>query len=133
MENEFRRAVVMGCACVITSRLTVEQIEKFKRYMPEMFVMVDEEGETVFTLDIDSETPGMLSKDKAVYSTTKTPDGKATITIVIDPDAEDKAELVKKHFGTPLLMLDEIENALLSCQDALDEKIRVIDGMISRS
>ena len=132
MENEFRRAIVMGCACVITSRLTVKQIENFKRYMPEMLVMVDEEGKSVFTIDISHEA-GCLEDDKAVYSSTKTPDGKATITVVIDPDAEDKVELVKKHFGVALLRLEEIEKGLLSCLDNLNEEIQKVDGMICRS
>ena len=131
MENEFRRAVVMGCACVITSRLTVEQIENFKRYMPETLIMVDEEGKAVFTVDI-GDAAGSLEENKAVYSNTKAPDGKATITIVIDPDAEDKPGLIKKHFGAALLRLEEIEQVMLSNMDDLNDVIKKIDGLISR-
>ena len=129
MDNEFRRAVVMGCACVVTSRLTVEQIENFKHYMPEMLTMVDEEGKPVFTVDIGDEA-GRLENDKAVYSNTKMPDGKATITILIDPDEEDKPGIVKKHFGIALLRLEEIEQGMLSYTDDLNETIRKVDGMI---
>ena len=131
MDNEFRRAVVMGCACVVTSRLTVEQIENFKHYMPEMLTMVDEEGKPVFTVDIGDEA-GRLENDKAVYSNTKMPDGKATITILIDPDEEDKPGIVKKYFGIALLRLEEIEQGMLSYMDDLNETIRKVDGMICR-
>ena len=131
MDNEFRRAVVMGCACLVTSRLTVEQIENFKQYMPEMLTMVDEEGKPVFTVDIGNEA-GRLENDKAVYSNTKMPDGKATITILIDPDEEDKPGIVKKYFGIALLRLEEIEQGMLSYTDELNETIRKVDRMICR-
>ena len=131
MENEFRRAIVMGCACVITSKLTVEQIENFKQYMPEMLTMVDEEGKPVFTVDI-GDAAGCLENDKAVYSNTKMPDGKATITILIDPDEEDKPGIVKKYFGIALLRLEEIEQGMLSYTDELNETIRKVDRMICR-
>lgn len=131
MENDFRRAVVMGCACVVTSRLTVEQIENFKYYMPEMLTMVDEDGKPVFTVDIGDE-PGCLEENKAVYSNTKTPDGKATITILIDPDEEDKPGVIRKYFGVALLRLEEFEQRMLSNLDDLSEVIRKVDGLISR-
>ena len=131
MENGFRRAVVRGCACVITSRLTVEEIENYKHYHPDALTMVDEDDKAVFSIDID-ENPGSLEDRKAVYSNTKTPDGKATITIVLDPDAEDKAELVRKHLGAALLRLEKLEDSLLSKTDDLKEEMRKIDRMIYR-
>ena len=131
MENEFRRAVVMGCACVITSRLTVEEIQNFKHYHPEALTMVDENDKAVFSIDIN-ENPGSLEDRKAVYSTTKTPDGKATITIVLDPDAEDKVELVRKHLGAALLRLEELEDSLLTKIGDLNEEVRKVDEMICR-
>lgn len=132
MEKTSGRAVVMGCACVITSKLTCEQIENFRRYHPEALVMRGEDSsEVVFTMDID-DGPGSISREKAVYSRTKTPDGKATITVILDPEIEDKVETVRDKLGPALLLLEELERQMLEMVEPIQEEIAKLDGMISQ-
>ena len=131
MENVFRRAVVMGCACVITSRMTVEQIEKYVVYHPEALCLVDEDDKTVFEVALE-DGPGHIEAHKAGYSRTKTPDGRATITVVIDPEAEDKSALVLKHFGKALMHLEELEDQLLKRAGELEEEVSSIKALISQ-
>ena len=45
------RAVVMGCACVIFSSLTPDEIKRFKALHPEALKMEKEEGGTSFSID----------------------------------------------------------------------------------
>ncbi len=133
MEKDFRRAVVVGCACVVFSRLTIEELKNYKNYHPEALKMVDEDDKSkvVFTIDID-EGPGHIFQDEAVFGDAETPDGHATITVLIDPAAEDKPGLIREKFGIALLRLEELEEQLISRMDDLNEEVQKIDGMICR-
>ncbi len=115
------KALVVGCACVIFSELTPEEIDRFKQYKPEALKLVDEENpEDIFTLDID-DTPGHIEETEAVYSRTKSANGKATITILLDPEEENKLELAQKKIGRMLLKLQKLEKKLAECVDAVAE------------
>ena len=116
------KAVVMGCACVVVSSLTPEQIESAKRYAPEVLNLTDETGEEVYSLDIEKGQPGRVDDDEAVYSECKTADGKATITILIDPEGEDKARMVQEQLGASLLKLHRLEEQILERMDGIIEK-----------
>ncbi len=129
--NAIPKAVIMGAACVIFSSLTPEEVDRFKAYRPESLILVDEEREEIFTLDID-DGPGNLSNEKAVLSRAKSAEGKATITIVLDPEAEDKLDLVKKKLGPAMLRLEALENQLLGMTGDLEETETRIKSMFSQ-
>jgi len=115
------KAVVVGCACVVFSDLTPEQIESFKSYQPHALTMSDENSlEEIFSLDID-DGPGHLEDDGAVYSRTKSAEGKATMTILVDPEHEDKLTVVQNELGRALLKLQKMEQMLLGKLDSLAE------------
>ena len=115
------KAVVVGCACVVFSDLTPEQIESFKSYQPHALTMSDENSlEEIFSLDID-DGPGHLEDDGAVYSRTKSAEGKATMTILVDPEHEDKLTVVQNELGSALLKLQKMEQMLLGKLDSLAE------------
>ena len=130
MDRKFNRAVILGCACVITSRLTCEQYEMYSRYHPEALKMADEDGNVIFTVEIDQDGPGSILPDKACFSRTKTPDGKATITVVIDPEIEEKVKVITERFGSALLHLEELEEHLLEKAGELEEEVRKVEGMV---
>ncbi len=130
MEERFGRAVILGCACVIISRLTVERYEQFRRYHPEALKLVDEDDNVLFSVDLD-DGPGHIEPESACFSRTKTPDGMATITVVIDPEIEDKAEAIRDRFASALLHLDELEEHLLEKIGELEEEVRKVEEMIS--
>ncbi len=122
MENVFNRVLVAGCACVITSLLTYEEIERYKRYHPEALTMVDEDdGHAVFTIDV-TDGPGCLTKSRAEFSRMKSADGKATITVLLAPDINDKEAAVKAQICPCLAHLDELEQQLLEKLSMLNDE-----------
>lgn len=133
MEKEFRRAVVMGCACIVTSRFTVEELEKFHNYLPDALVLKGDSGEELYKIEIQEEiSGGCILEDHICYSRAKTPEGKATVTLLIDPEAEDKAVVIGEAFGPALLLLEKLEQQLLSRVAELEEKTARINGLICR-
>ncbi len=116
------RAVLMGCACVVKSMLTPEQIEKFCVYYPEALVKKNDTGEEVFRIDIDRELPGSITPDGAVFSKVTTAEGKATITVIIDPECENRKAVVMEKIGPGLRMLEEMEPKLIAMLSELEEK-----------
>jgi len=133
MEKEFRRAVIMGCACVVTSRFTVEELENFANYLPDALVLKDDSEEELYKIEVQEEVSGgCIQEDHICYSRAKVPGGKATVTVLIDPEEDDKAEAIRNVFGAALLRLEELEEQMLSRKEELKEKIGEIDRLICR-
>ena len=133
MEKVFRRAVVMGCACVVTSWFTVKELEEFENYLPEALVLKNEEDEEIYRISVEEDcNGGKILDDRTSYSKANVPGGKATVTVLIDPEEDDKAEAIRNVFGAALLRLEELEGQMLSRQEELKEKIGEIDGLICR-
>ena len=116
------KAIVMGCACIVVSSLTPEQIENAKQYAPETLILTDEKGEELYRLDLESKTPGCVEEDHAVYSDCTTADGKATITIIVDPSEENKKQMILNNLGASLLKLDQLEKSLMARLDQILKK-----------
>ena len=132
MEKMTKRATIMGCACVITSKLTVEQIEDFRKYLPDALKLMDEAcGKEEFSIELD-DGPGSIVDGKATYSRTKTPDRMATITLLLDPEIEDKAEMVRTRIGASLIALDRLEARLLDQLGELADTMHQMDEMIGQ-
>ena len=130
MEKMTKRVIVMGCACVITSFLTVEQIENFRKYLPEALKLTDEtSGNEVCSIELD-DGPGSIVDGKVTFSRTRTPDGMASITLLLDPEIEDKAEMVKTRIGASLIGLDRLETLLLERLKELESTMCRMDEMI---
>ena len=115
------RALIMGCACIIRSKLTPEQIEKFYIYRPEALDLKDDEGNVVFMLDI-SDGSGHMYDNGADFSHVTTTDGKATITLMFDPAEEDKKGAFMTLIGPGLILLDELEERLLAMLPDLEKE-----------
>ena len=126
------QAVIIGSSCVIKSALTPDEIKQLKKLSPESLILTDEDGEPIFALDIDESTPGDINKIGACFGNATSADGKATITIVLDPTAENPVELVYEKLGTALSYLDEMETQLADVLPSLAEKEARIRDMISK-
>lgn len=129
MDKEASRCVIMGCACIITSALTVEQIEQYKLCRPEPLELTDD-NKTIVALDID-DGPGYIDGNNVVYSRVKDPEGRATITLLLDPEAEDKVELVRKRIGATLLRLNDLEEQMLQKIGDVETEIVKMNSMIT--
>ena len=134
VENANGRVLVAGCACIVFSKLTPDQIRQFKTYHPEALMMNDKDtGEPLFALDLDEDEPGCLNRYGATFSKVTSADGKATITIVLDPAADDPVELVRNRLARPLMLLDEIEQHLLELLPELETEQNAVSGMIRQA
>ena len=117
------KAVIIGSACVVFSSLSPDEIRRFKAYHPEALQLHDDEtDEVIFTLDIDEESPGSLTPDGAVFSKAVSADGKATITILLDPSVDDRMALAEKNLGRALLQLIDMEKQLVENLPDLEEE-----------
>ncbi len=121
MEN----VVIMGCACVIISSLTPEQIERTERLAPEALML---DG---YSIGLD-DGPGAVGDDGALFSRTKSADGKATITLLVDPEIEDKAARVQNKIGPMLLKIEALEKQILEQEGDLLKKEKEIQSMINQ-
>ena len=123
------KVIIAGCACIYFSSLTPEEVDRYKTYAPDALTLYDEDNEVIFTLDIDN-SPGNITLEKAVLSRSKSTDGKATITILIDPEKEDKPGLIREKIGLALLLLEDLEEQLLENIGKLKGRQDKMDAMI---
>jgi len=124
------QAIVVGSSCVVKSTLTPAEIKRIKKFHPEALVMENEDGDPVFAIDIDETTPGSINGNGACFGNATSTDGKATITVVIDPAAENTIELVYERLGRALMYLKEMEEQLAEVLPDLDSEEREIRSMI---
>lgn len=116
---------VLGCACVVVSNLTPEEIELCEVMDPDALKLEGETG-AEFRISVD-EGPGRLIDEEAVFSRVKTADGKATITMLLDPEMEDRDKTIMKALGSALTKLDALEKRLVLCEaGAADMENRMI-------
>ena len=94
--------------------------------------MEDENGDPVFAIDIDEEMPGSINNTGACFGNATSGDGKATITIVLDPAAENTEDLVYDRLGRALMYLKDMEEQLAEALPELDTEEREIRSMITR-
>lgn len=118
------RALLMGCACVVMSRLTLEQLEKYCIYLPEELKLKNEEGEVIYTIDFSDETPGRVTDDMTVYSRAVTEDGRPTATILIGPECTDRENAIMETIGLGLALLETLECRLEAMLPELAEAER---------
>ena len=133
MENieNIAKIHVLGCAAVVVSAFSLEDWKLVEKYAPDALTIVDEGGKTVFRVTTDS-GPGCLVKDHAEFGASVTQDGKATITILLDPDNDDKMGMVKEALSGPLMDLIEMEKILPGIKDDVMKKLDQADAYISQ-
>ena len=122
--------MIAGCACVITSVFTREELERFKEFAPELLTMVDDSGQPVFAIDIADDTAGSLNRHGAVFGAAASASGQATITVLLAPSVTDRRDAVRTTLGSALLNLRELEDRLKKHLPEVEAKIRQIDEMI---
>lgn len=123
------KVYIMGCAAVIVSTVALEDWKLVEKYAPKMLEVVDEEGNTVFTVRTDS-GPGHCTKEEVVWGEAAEPDGKATITLLIDTDIDNKREAVMDICGSALLDLMEIEKEMPNLLKEIRENLEQIEDCI---
>lgn len=132
--NQFNaKVLVAGCACVIFSALAPDEIRRLQRLYPEALKLVDEgTKDTLFRIEMTEEgQPGDIEDQFARFSSTTDAKGKATITIVLDPGAEDKPGLVRDKLSKAIQNLIRTENQALKALPKLEEEEEEISDQIT--
>lgn len=108
-------ATVMGNACVITSSVDLADYELVKKYRPEALVLYKGEGsdkEPVYAVGLTKVSAGSMNSQGATFGPTASAEGKATITLLIDPDEDDVKQMLEDKIGAGLLKLGQIEDSI---------------------
>lgn len=126
------QATILGSSCVIKTALAPDDIKRVKKFHPEALVMDDEDGDPVFAIDIDEEGPGSINEYGARFGNSVSSDGKATITVLLDPTAEDTESLVYEQIGSALRYLKEMEEHVVSILPELEAEEQETRSMITR-
>ena len=132
--NQFNvKVLVAGCACVIFSALTPDEIRRLQRLYPEALKLVDEgTKDTLFRIEMTEEgQPGDIEDQFARFSSTTDAKGKATITIVLDPGAEDKLGLVRDKLSKAIQNLIRTENQALKALPELEKEEKEVTDQIA--
>lgn len=124
------RVRILGCACIIRSDFTPEELRDFKRYLPEALTMYGDNNEPVFAIALVEDSSGSLTEYGAVFSRKTNSDGKALMTILIDPDCDDAKETIRQHLGSSLLRLMEMEKQLKSKVAEMQRRKEALDKCI---
>ena len=133
MENivNTARIQVLGCADVVVSAVDLEDWKLVEKHAPEALTITDETGKTVFRVSTDK-GPGCLVRDHAKFGAPVTQEGKATITILLDPDNEDRMGMVRDVLASPLLDLIEIEKLVPELKDDVLKKLQEAEACMSQ-
>ncbi len=107
---------IIGAACIVFSQFTPDELNLIKIFDSEALKLKDPDSkETVFQIDLDKKNPGSLTSHSAVFSNIPAKDGKATITMLLDPsfkDPEDRINIVKERYGAALYNLKKLDEKL---------------------
>ena len=120
---------ISGASAVLVSDVKLEDWARVEKYAPDMLKIVDEEGDTVFKV-ATSDGGGSVNEYGVCFGSYTNEGGKATVTVLLDEEVEDKKAAVKDIMGSALLDLNEIENELPNVLKDIEEKEAEIDKLI---
>ena len=120
---------ISGASAVLVSDVTLEDWKRVEKYAPEMLKIVDEEGEAVFKVKTCA-GGGSVNEYGVCFGAYTNEGGKATVTVLLDDEVEDKIEAVKDVMGSALLDLNEIEAELPNVLKDIEEKEEKIAKLI---
>jgi hypothetical protein len=120
---------ISGASAVLVSDVTLEDWEKVEKYAPDAMKIVDEEGNTVFKVMTCVGT-GSANSYGVCFGSHTNEGGKATVTILLDDEVEDRVQAVKDVIGQALLDLNEIEKEIPQIMKDINDKEAEIDKLI---
>lgn len=122
---------ITGAAAVLTSAVKLDDWKRVAEFMPEELQLVDEDTEEILFKVAVGEGPGSMNEYGVVFGSVVGTDGKATVTVLLDPETEDKKELVRKTVGSALLDLNKIEAEVPGMLEEIAKMEEEIDAHIN--
>ena len=120
------RATIAGSSCIVTSDISLETLKTIKKYRPKALNLYEGEGkekELVFSIDLSEKTGGNMNKYGATFGPHASADGKATLTLLIDPEETEPLKAVTEKIGPAMLLLNKLEATLGAVEnDVAQEK-----------
>ena len=120
---------ISGASAVLVSNVALEDWERVEKYAPEALKIVDEDGEAIFKVQTCC-GGGSINKYGVCFGTYTNEGGKATVTVLLDEEVDDKVAAVKEIMGSALLDLNEIEATIPDVLKEIGEKEAEIDKLI---
>ena len=120
---------ISGASAVLVSNVALEDWERVEKYAPEALKIVDEDGEAIFKVQTCC-GGGSINKYGVCFGTYTNEGGKATVTVLLDEEVDDKVAAVKEIMGSALLDLNEIEGTIPDVLKEIGEKEAEIDKLI---
>ena len=120
---------ISGASAVLVSDVTLEDWHRVEKYAPEMLKIVSEDGDPLFKV-MTTCGSGSVNENGVSFGSYTNDGGKATVTVLLDEEIEDKTQAVKEIMGSALLDLNEIENELPDVLKEIAEKEAEIDKLI---
>ena len=128
------KIIVAGQAVVVTSSISLEDIEKIKKYRPDALVLYKGEGaekEPDFKIGISCGA-GSVGKYGVEFGCETHDEAKlASTTMVIPECVEDVDEYVSDAIGAAVLKLNKLEKDLPKVLEEIDKERAEIKEMIS--
>jgi len=120
---------ISGASAVVVSDVAREDWERVEKYAPEALKIVDEDGDALFKVKTCSGS-GSINEYGVCFGTYTNDGGKATVTVLLDEDVDDKLAAVKDIMGSALLDLNQIEKEIPDLLKEITEKEAEIDKLI---
>ena len=120
---------ISGASAVLVSDVKLEDWERVEKYAPEMMKIVDEDGNATFKV-MTCCGGGSINEYGVCFGTYTNDGGKATVTVLLDEDVEDKLQAVKDIMGSALLELNGIEKEIPNVLKDIAEKEAEIEKLI---
>ena len=120
---------ISGASAVLVSDVTLEDLKRVEKYAPDMLKLIDEEGDVAFKVQTDEGT-GSANKYGVCFGSYTNEGGKATVTVLLDDEIEDKVAAVRDIMGSALLDLNEIEKEIPGVLEEIAAKEAEIDKLI---
>lgn len=121
---------IQGLAAVVVSDVKLDDWKRIEKMAPEMLELVDEETDEVEFRICTGEGPGTIDENGVVFDGSANANGSATVTVLLDPELEDKKTAVKDMVGRALLDLNKVEKEVPSILKDINDMEKEIDDCI---
>lgn len=124
------KVIVNGTAAVLTSDVKLEDWKRVQKLDPEALTLVDEETDEVLFKVSVGQGPGSVNEYGVMFGNVTNPEGKATVTVLIDSEAENREELVRETVGSAILDLNQLEKEMPEILKEIEAKEKEISEHI---
>ena len=124
---------VSGAAAILVSDIDLKDWKRVEKYSPDSLKLYDEEGYADFIVKTSDSQTGSVGEHGVTFSSYSNKNGKATVTILLNTENEDKVAAVKELFGNILLDLNQIEEGIPEILKSIADKEAEIDKLVTEA